>query len=85
VAFALQALAINSGEPRILRVEGGVDHPLHRFEAGLARGGTNVALQLRRAQAMEEAAIHATAIQNGQRAAIGIRQNCFAAEFGGDR
>ncbi len=53
-------------------------------EAGAARGRADGAVEPRSAEAMEEAPVHAGALQVTHRAAVAVGQDGFGAEFGGD-
>ena len=54
------------------------------FEALFAGGGTDGALELGGAETMEEAAVHGSAIERAERAAVGVGQNGFGADVVGD-
>src|SRR5208282_2546109 len=56
----------------------------HRFQAFFAGGGADAALQLRSAQAVEETAVHGSAVERPQRASVRVGQDGFAAVFGND-
>ncbi len=72
------------GVPELLRLGAVAD--AERFgHAGHAGGGADGAVEPRRAQAMEKAAVHAAEIQIAHRSGVAVRQDGFRAEFGGDR
>src|SRR5258708_20504374 len=56
----------------------------HRFQAFLAGGGADAALQLRSAQAVEKTAVHGSAVERAERAAVRVGQDGFGAVFGND-
>ena len=56
----------------------------HRLQAFFAGSGADAALQLRGAQAMEETAIHASAVERAERASVRVGQDGFGAVFGND-
>ena len=54
-------------------------------DEGLATGfGADGAIELRRAETMEETAIHRTIIQDANGAGVGVRQDRFGSVFAGD-
>ena len=56
----------------------------HRFQAFFASTGADAALQLRSAQAVEETAVHGSAVERAQGSAVRVGQDGFAAVFGND-
>src|SRR5208282_1642706 len=56
----------------------------HRFQAFFAGSGADAALQLRSAQAVEETAVHGSAVERAERASIRVGQDGFGAVFGND-
>src|SRR3954454_1772268 len=59
-------------------------YAVNRFHPSRAGLGTNISVQLRRAQPVKEAAIHRAVAELAQSAAVGKRQDRFAAKFGGN-
>src|SRR5271166_1628371 len=59
-------------------------HAENGFQRGLARCRADGALELRRAQAMEETVVRSRAVQRAESSAEGVRQNRLTAEFGAD-
>ena len=55
--------------------------PHHRDQRFAAGGGADRPVELRRAQAMKEAIVHAGVVQHAQRAAIGVRQDRLRAKL----
>ena len=53
-------------------------------QAGAAGGGADGAVEPRRAQAVEEAAVHAGAVEQAHGAGVAVGQDGFRAELGGD-
>src|SRR5260370_20881068 len=58
--------------------------PNYRFKAFIAGSGADAALQLRSAQAVEETAVHGSAIERAERAAVRVGQDGFGAVFRND-
>ncbi len=56
----------------------------HRLQAFFACRGADAALQLRSAQAVEETAVHGSAVERAQRASVRVGQDRFAPVFGND-
>src|SRR5258706_275186 len=54
----------------------------HRFQAFLAGGGADAALQLRSAQTVEETAVHGNAVKRAQRSSLGGWQDGIGAVVG---
>jgi hypothetical protein len=59
-------------------------HPEYGLQTHFPGDGADGAIQLRSAQAVEEATIHGAAVQHRQRAPAGVGKNGFAAEFAAD-
>src|SRR5262249_44380428 len=71
------------GMPELLGL-GAQLHAIDRLDPFTSGFGANVPRQLRSAQAMKEPPVHARAVQFTQCSAIRVREDTFAAEFGGN-
>src|SRR5258708_681132 len=56
----------------------------YRFQACLAGGGADAALQLRSPQAVEETAVHGSAVKRAERTSVRVGQDGFGAICGND-
>src|SRR5271154_100716 len=54
------------------------------YQGGAAGGGADGPVQPRRAQAMEETAVHAGAVQHPHGTGVAVRENRFGTEFAGN-
>src|SRR5260370_4024858 len=84
VAVNIRAPGDDVGGRRKLLGIGAKADANYRFQAFLAGSGADAALQLRRAQAVEETAIHGSAIERAERAAVRVGQDGFGAVFRND-
>src|SRR4030081_2812469 len=70
--------------PELLRF-GAEFYSENRLQSGFAGRRANCPIQLRRAQAVKESAVHGSAIERAQRAPVGIGQDRLTAKLGRDR